>query len=169
MPIYQDTLRAARATVLKSNARSLNEARMFGIKSAFLCHSHRDRDLAEGLVSLLTDRGLQLYVDWADSDMPEQPNAETAARIKNKIKELDLFFVLATANSLASRWCPWELGYADGVKAWERIIIVPTAERSGPIYGNEYIQLYRQLEPTNTNDVGVFNPGLKDGRLVRSL
>ena len=170
MAISQDSLRAAGSTVFKSRARSLYEARTLGLTTAFLCHSHHDRQLAEGLVTLLGEKGLQLYVDWADAEMPERPNGETAGKIRNKIKELDLFLFLATANSAASRWCPWELGYADGAKVWERIIIVPTAERYNLEHGSEYMQLYKRLEPTSTNDLGVFGVGLTTGgTLVRHL
>lgn len=170
MAILQDSMRAAGATVLRSRARSLSEARTLGLRTAFLCHSHHDRQLAEGLVNMLAEKGLLLYVDWSDAEMPERPNGETASRIRNKIRELDLFLFLATANSASSRWCPWELGYADGVKALERIIIVPTAERYGPEHGNEYMQLYRRLEPTSTNDLGIFPAGLTTGGvLVRNL
>lgn len=48
--------------------------------------------------------------------MPERPNKETAQRIQGKIREIDYFLFLATENSGASRWCPWEIGYADSQK-----------------------------------------------------
>lgn len=38
----------------------------------------------------------------------------TPATIKQKIRDLTSFLFLATPNSIASRWCPWEIGYADG-------------------------------------------------------
>ena len=77
--------------------------------------------------------------------MPRITNKETALRIKEKIKELDLFMLLATENALKSKWCPWELGVADSVKNWEEILIIPVADPSGEFKGNEYLQIYRHL------------------------
>jgi len=39
-------------------------------KTAFLCHSHRDSALAEGLQALLAEQGVALYIDWQDATMP---------------------------------------------------------------------------------------------------
>lgn len=170
MGIYQSDLLAASARGFQKQARSITEARNVGLRTAFLCHSHHDRSLAVGLINLLAEKGLQLYVDWADTEMPETPNRETADRIRTKIRDLDLFFFLATANSMQSRWCPWELGYADGQKPPERIILIQTAERMGSWYGNEYLGLYRRLEPTDSNSLAVFGSGMSNGgTLVRNL
>lgn len=104
--------KAGRYTTTK--ARTLTEARPLGFKTAFLCHSHKDQDLVKGLITLLVEAGWQIYVDWADSSMPETPNRQTAGKIKKRIEDYYFFLFLATANSMASRWCPWEIGYADG-------------------------------------------------------
>lgn len=97
-------------------------------KTAFPCHSNRDSMLAEGLQALLAEQGLVLYIDWQDASMPPDPSRETAARLQQRIKASDWFLFLATANSMASRWCPWELGYADCLKPLDRIAIVPTSD-----------------------------------------
>jgi hypothetical protein len=81
-----------------------------GQRVAFLCHSHKDEALALGLQAVLRDRGFHLYIDWQDAEMPPTPNAETAARIRTRIRQCQLFLFLATQNSMNSRWCPWELG-----------------------------------------------------------
>jgi hypothetical protein len=49
---------------------------------------------------------------------------------------------------MASRWCPWELGYSDGIKGKDWIIVIPTTDSSGISYGNEYMQLYRRIDYT---------------------
>ena len=46
---------------------------------------------------------------------------------------------------MASRWCPWELGFADGKKSLDSILIVPTSEGTS-IHGNEYLSLYRHID-----------------------
>ena len=97
-------------------AKSLNEALEKNKQTAFLCHSHRDQELAKGLQVILKENGWDLYIDWEDNEMPSTPNKETARKIKSKIQATDWFLFLATSNSTQSRWCPWEIGYADSVK-----------------------------------------------------
>jgi hypothetical protein len=169
MPISADVLRAAAARATGPAVRSLSEARSLGAKTAFLCHSHRDADLARGFVTLLTQTGWQVYIDWKDTEMPATPDRETAERIQQKILELQYFLFLATANSMASRWCPWEIGYADGKKPIERIVIVPTVE-AGRTHGNEYLQLYQNLDFSKSGQLAVWQPGqTRGGTLVESL
>lgn len=77
--------------------------------------------------------------------MPETTSGETANRLRRRIVESSLFLFLATGNSIASRWCPWELGYADGKKPYDSIAIVPTSDGLST-YGNEYLQIYRRID-----------------------
>ena len=94
-----------------------------------------------GLQAVLREHGWNVYIDWQDTTMPPEPNRETALKIQRKIKENNWFMFLATQNSTASRWCPWEIGYADGVKSIDSIMIIPTQDRNRNWYGNEYLQL----------------------------
>lgn len=152
-----DLLDASRRS-RRTGARTLQEAHNLGIRTAFLCHSHRDRELAQGLVTTFAEKGCDVYVDWMDASMPEKPDLTTVVRIQQKIVECDLFLFLATQTSMASRWCPWELGYADGKKNYDRILIVPT--RTGmTIQGNEYLDIYRRVEVSNTGTVASWRPG----------
>lgn len=126
--------------------------------TAFLCHSHKDKDIVQGFIRRLAALGIKLYVDWNDSGMPQITSRETADKIKGRIKEMSLFIMLATVNALASRWCPWELGVADQMKGYNRILIVPVADSLGAFTGSEYLQLYKRLTPDGVR-VGVFEPG----------
>ncbi len=117
-------------------------------KSAFLCHSHKDEDIVKGLIVLFQETGLDLYIDWRDHGMPDSPNAETARRIQQKIRDCNLFFFLASYNSKTSRWCPWEIGYADSSQ--KKIFIIPTSD-SRDTYGNEYLQLYPKIDEGSTD------------------
>lgn len=121
-------------------------------KVAFLCHSHRDRDLIVGLQQKLKENGINLYVDWQDSNMPEKTNRITAEKLQQKIKEADYFLFLATKNSKESRWCPWEIGYADSVKNRSKILIIPTEGDSDAWDGNEYLQLYEEIDKSSFNN-----------------
>jgi hypothetical protein len=137
-------------------------------KTAFLCHSHRDDKLAEGLQALLAEQGVELYIDWKDASMPSEPNRETASRIQHRIKTCDWFLFLATANSMASRWCPWELGYADGQKQLDRIAIVQTSD-STTTHGNEYMQLYRRIDTSIAGELLWVPAGSHQGQFVRTV
>jgi len=112
-------------------------------KSAFLCHSHKDEALVKGLIAFFQEAGIDLYIDWKDHSMPDTPNAVTAKKIQDAIRVRDLFLFLATANAKASRWCPWEIGYADSSQ--RKVFIVPTSDGVGT-YGNEYLQLYPKID-----------------------
>lgn len=114
--------------------------------SVFLSHSHKDRDLVEGVIGYLASLGISVYVDWQDGEMPETCTAETAGKIKMKITENQRFLLLATDNSIASVWVPWELGIADGLKGKEKIAILPVKNDYGSWTGNEYIGLYPTIQ-----------------------
>lgn len=173
------TIRSLKSAASRSSrtvvAKSLHEAVSKNKQTAFLCHSHQDQELAKGLQTLLAEDGWDIYIDWQDEAMPSSPNKETASNIKSKIKQTDWFLFLATPNSTSSRWCPWEIGYADAVKTYEKMLIIPTIDDNGRWYGNEYLQLYKKIEDasnqtTNRKGFAVFTPGSNQGgKWVNSL
>lgn len=166
MPIRQTLLIEEARRVY--TPKSLSEALRQGAPTAFLSHSHKDATLAKGLQAHLARQGWDIYIDWEDTAMPDRPNRVTSDRIRRKIVDLELFLFLATQNSMASRWCPWELGYADGKKANRSILIIQTSDYAGTSYGNEYIELYRQIEPTQSGGIGSFYKG-DDGKILRGV
>ncbi|HFF3031789.1 TPA: toll/interleukin-1 receptor domain-containing protein [Stenotrophomonas maltophilia] len=168
MAISVGALRHASTRAPIAVASTHADAYRRGVRTAFLCHSHKDQELVKGFVRLLHDSGWSVYVDWNDSTMPATPNQETARKIREKIVQLDYFILLATDNSMASRWCPWELGYADGKKLNERILVVPTTEH-GRENGNEYVGLYRRIDIDAVGRMQVFSPGSHYGTAVRQL
>lgn len=167
--IDQSSIRAyaGRADVRKSE-RVVEEALRAGKQTAFLSHSHRDAELAKGLQGFLQSKGWHVYIDWEDTSMPSKVSRETAQKIKDKIGRLDWFLYLATGNSATSRWCPWEIGYADGVKDTDKIVIVPTRDSSGRSHGNEYLDLYRKIALADGGGYGLFNPNNR-GMLLESV
>lgn len=116
----------------------------------FLSHSHKDRDLIEPALAFLRSHGVTIYVDWQDGEMPETISAETAKKIKVKIKEHQKFIVMVTENSKESRWVPWELGFADPVKSMDHIAILPIAEKYD-FAKNEYMRIYPKIELVNNS------------------
>jgi hypothetical protein len=158
MALLQSELRAAatRSTIRRSAPAT------YGQITAFLCHSHKDSNLALGLQQKLQEQGLNLYIDWQDESMPEQPNRETADRLRRRIVDCTWFLFLATANSMASRWCPWEIGYADGKKTAGKIVLVPTYDGI-TTHGNEYLQLYPQIDLSKSGQLAKYEPNATQG------
>lgn len=152
-------------------AASLRESAIGAKRSVFLCHSHKDQRLVAGFLRKLDDDGWNAYVDWKDGTLPENPSAVTASKIKTKIAELDFFFFLATPNSMASRWCPWEIGLADGVKHRSSIFVIPTSGSDGT-HGNDYIQLYQRIDFGRASGLrprsglAVWNPSDENARFL---
>ncbi len=159
MAISQSTLREAyhRSTENFSSVSAfvtdsfVSQTKIY--KKAFLCHSHHDEELAKGLEKILRKEGITLYIDWDDSTMPEKPNKTTAKKIQDHIKNSDYFLFLMTEKAKESRWCPWEIGFADACK--KNIIIIPTKNAYGNVYGNEYLELYDQLDETTAFEKSV--------------
>lgn len=130
--------------------------------TVFLSHSHQDADLVLAAVNFLLTLGVEVYVDWLDSSMPSITSGETASKIKGKIKECDRFAVLLSENSVGSKWVPWELGYADGVKDINKIAIMPIRRNQytsdSAFDGLEYMSLYP-----------VIKEGFLDGNIFASV
>jgi len=134
-------------------------------KTIFLSHSHKDKDLVEGLINYLASFGIKIYVDWNDTGMPRITNRDTAERIKEKIRENSFFLILATENAMSSRWVPWEIGVADQMKH-ENIAIIPVIRNSDSEFkGNEYLQLYRCIQLDWFNDIKIFEIASASSRM----
>lgn len=135
---------------------SLKEVRTFSAKTAyttkptvFLSHKHDDLKDLKGVMGLLRDQGVKVYIDSMDNKMPAQTTGETAERIKDVIKYCDKFILLATEKAIESYWCNWELGIGDVHKYVRHIAIVPIKESGEADYkykGNEYMQIYPSID-----------------------
>ena len=149
----------AQASIKRSD-ELIKEAKAAKKQTAFLSHSHKDTRIAKSLQAFLQAQGWDVYVDWEDASMPDSPTRTTAEMIQAKIRDLDWFIFLGTQNSMRSRWCPWEIGFADGVKPIDNILIIATTDSAGT-HGSEYLQLYRHIDPAQGGGFGAFNPNRK--------
>jgi len=169
MSVRQSTLRDyANRAGTRSSKTVVSEAIKSNNQTAFLSHSHKDAALAKGVQEFLQSKGWKVYIDWEDCSMPDKPNRKTAENIQKRIKQLDWFLFLATNNSINSKWCPWELGYADGVKKYDSIVVIGTSDSLGNYYGNEYMQLYRSINTAKGGGWGAFYPN-DTGRLLNEM
>lgn len=116
----------------------------------FLCHSHADKRLVVGMKYLLERAGRTVFVDWIAS--PNPPGAKISAAnaqlVRNAMKRCKRLVYLHTKNSTVSKWCPWELGYFDALgKNGNRVALLATYRNA--TIGQEYLDLYPELDPSN--------------------
>lgn len=136
----------------KSDGELLREARdtsrdQFDL---FLSHSSRDKTLVLGAKVLLERKGLSVYVDWIDDgDLDRAAVDRTRAELlRRRMGQCDWLFYAHTPNAALSRWCPWELGYFDGLRRPERrVLILPILQTGQSYKGQEYLSLYDTVDP----------------------
>lgn len=114
--------------------------------SVFISHSHKNADLVEYLVAVLTNLKVEVYVDWMDEDLSYPPSSKTAVKIKQMIDANKKFILLATNEGIESKWCNWELGLGDVHKYINHIALLPVADNSGEWFGNEYLRIYPYID-----------------------
>lgn len=118
MPQYvtRAELRGFGAEVLQEQRTTLRKAAetRAPLNSTFLSHSSKDEELVDGAIQILMNHGAVVYIDKIDPTMPPYTNAETAKKLKDRVKQSKKFVLLASENSKESKWVPWELGIADG-------------------------------------------------------
>lgn len=143
--------------------RTLSEAKSKRQPTAFLSHAPRDKDIARGLQVLFAENGWNIYIDWERTHMTGEPDLRTAAQVKEQIATFDWFIFLGTPNAIGSHWLPWELGFAEGKKSQEKIIVASTTDEAGRCYGDEYTRLYRHIDQTKTGTLAAYNAGMTTG------
>lgn len=168
---FMTTGRIINQKTLRENAESYNKSwdtfylneDCIRKKTAFFCHSHKDKDLVLGLRTIFEKKGIELYVDWTDHTMPPTPNRLTAKKLQDKIRKVDVFLYLVTSNSMKSTWCPWEIGFADAIN--KNIFIIPTSDDTG-LYGNEYLLLYKNIQAIGYSNYLITDPSSGESRIL---
>ena len=112
----------------------------------FLSHKHDEYSILQDVIEFLKKEGVDVYVDWMDPSMPAYTSAETAHKLKQRIKVADKFILLATPNAINSKWCNWELGLGDADKYIDNIALFPVNRNSQSFYGPEYLRIYPRIE-----------------------
>ena len=143
--------------------------------TVFISHKHDDLaklmpyesrdglDNLRGVIGFLEKEfGVTAYIDSRDPQMPEVTSAETASRIKEKIRSCDKFILLATEAAISSKWCNWELGYGDACKFKDNIALFSMRSSDGMFSGSEYMRIYPTIAFYDGSEK------FKDGRLVPS-
>ncbi len=139
-----DDLRA-----LRPLRKSLMEfAKSASGKRVFLSHSHLDREALEGLLGLLDGADAPAYLDHEDDELPPEPNIETAQILRERIVGCPRFILASSSNIRSSRWTPWELGLADGLKAFVEVALFPLQPDAATSTSleQEYLETYPTIE-----------------------
>lgn len=113
----------------------------------FLSHRYLDKVQVLALVKLFNKHHFSVYVDWIDDRQLNRKdvNAQTAELLRKRMKQSKCLSYLTTKNITHSKWCPWELGYFDGLKQ-SKCCILPVMEYNSRFDGQEYLGLYPYLE-----------------------
>ncbi|RRT86398.1 toll/interleukin-1 receptor domain-containing protein [Empedobacter falsenii] len=143
-----ENYRSRTKTFSADNIVSLNESysRDKTRPMIFLSHKHEELSILQDVIAFLKEEGVDVYVDWMDSSMPAYTNAETAHKLKEKIKTSDKFILVATPNAINSKWCNWELGLGDAAKYIKNIALFPINKTYETFKGSEYLAIYPRIE-----------------------
>lgn len=135
--------------------KAMQDSRLYPLKEdfnqftkydLFISHSFKDKEKIIGLRELFEECGYVVYIDWIDDKNLNRNNVtqETAEIIKSRINASKGLAYIATDNITNSKWCPWELGLADGMK--NRACILPVISGISSFKGQEYLGMYPYLD-----------------------
>ncbi|PWE14918.1 toll/interleukin-1 receptor domain-containing protein [Alcaligenes faecalis] len=145
--------------VLNSVRAKTRDSEAFDI---FLSHSIADAELVLGVKQLLEQQGATVYVDWSHDRQLDRSkvNADTAALLRQRMRQSKSLIYLVTDAATTSKWMPWELGFFDGYRSG-CVAIMPLLDRETDSFaGQEYLGLYPRVTKDNyqnstTSDVFV--------------
>lgn len=139
---------------------STNDSKNSGYE-VFVSHSSADNVFIRKVLLFLkyAKGGVNGYVDWRDPKLQHPTDAQTALRLKDRIKRARKLIYVVTNDSLKSVWCSWELGFADRDKGIENIAILAIKPNNGHWSKNEYLQQY----PWISYDNNLFRVTMPDG------
>lgn len=146
----------------RRNINNFSQSTIFNenliIKSAnknydvFISHSYLDKDLILTLVRLFNEAGYSVYVDWIEDVTLDRSDVtkKTANLVRSRISQSKSLAYIVTTNISNSKWCPWELGIADGMLN-EKASILPILEYSSNFKGQEYLSIYPHIDYEKNN------------------
>ncbi|RZL78245.1 MAG: TIR domain-containing protein [Rhodococcus sp. (in: high G+C Gram-positive bacteria)] len=147
----------------------------------FLSHSFRDAEEIYGVVAILEDQGLSVYVDWIVDRHLSRGNVTpaTAATLRRRMGQCNSLIFAVSGTSSESRWMPWELGLFDGMRGGHIAVMPLLSSASAQSHpGQEYLGLYPAVEapggpygsPTvNPREYGVVASGQSLGAWAKAV
>ena len=134
--------------ILDSVRANTRDSEAFDI---FLSHAIADAELVLGVKQLLEQQGATVYVDWSHDRQLDRSkvNVETAALLRQRMRQSKSLIYLATDAATTSKWMPWELGFFDGYRSGG-VAIMPLLDRETDGFaGQEYLGLYPRVTKDN--------------------
>ncbi len=108
----------------------------------FLSYNHKDITLARAIYHELKNQGISVYADFIDPSFQPIVNKKTAKILCNKIANCKALAYIHTENAKNSKWCPWEIGLASGLKDFKCVIIPAIVNDDNEFDRQEYLTLY---------------------------
>lgn len=113
----------------------------------FLSYSIKNCKFAIMVYQLLKQCGYSVYIDLYDNRLNRNKvNKKTANILANAMSRCKGLLYLHSSAASVSKWCPWELGYFSGKKNFMCANIPLTEKKSDRYDGQEYLQIYKQIE-----------------------
>ncbi len=144
---FEELKKEARSISFEESRNIVASSESYKDKNIFLSHSSKDKEYLPYVINFLKNYGGSVYLDKLDNELPNTTNHQTAVKLKDRINTIDKFILFATKNSKDSKWMPWELGLADGIKDYSSIAILPSAENSKEENWaeQEYLGIYKKI------------------------
>ena len=98
------------------NFRTFSESRKTkGVECVFLSHQQKDKDVCRKIADYFMAADIDVYFDEDDEDLKiyrqqNRPNGVVDS-IKKGINNSSHMLVIVSANTIHSKWVPWEVGY----------------------------------------------------------
>lgn len=138
---------ASGADIINESVHDTRDPSNVGNATVFLSHKHDDLANFKMIVYILKKLHTNVYVDWLDKSMPKITSGETAVKIKDKIRKMDKFILVASDAAIESKWCNWELGFGDAQKYdRKKIALFPICKVDGQWKGKEYMSIYPTIQ-----------------------
>ena len=129
------------STLIMDNDEIHKAGRMYDV---FLSYNHKDITIAKFVYNILkNNHGLSVYVDYNDRSFNRNiVDKKTAQTLCNRLNACKSLIYVHSSNSKNSKWCPWEIGLASGLKDFKCAIIPCVNESDSEYDKQEYLTLY---------------------------
>jgi len=117
----------------------------------FLSYRRKDREYVEGVVKLLKQIGVTVYVDYLDETLEDRNSKDVATTLRERIGACSKFITLATPDSGNSKWMPWELGLGDRIVNYTNVAVLPLTANEYHWSDQEYGKIYSRIERNGLN------------------
>lgn len=153
--------------ILSDNTRLFERTKKYDL---FVSHRYIDKEIVLKLVKLFNKANYSVYIDWIDDSQLNRDSitVNTADLLRQRINQSKGLAYIATSNSENSKWCPWELGIADGKKEGKACILPISKHTQEKFIGQEYLCLYPYLT-YNESSKDFYIYSQKDHREISSL